>query len=77
MFGPGPVPSGQANCRLYTHGNFSTSHQEGVHYAFVTDPPTKDAELSDAKRCSTECPSADGQLYVSPTGEVRHTRINP
>jgi hypothetical protein len=70
MFIPGMEPAGgHANCRLYTNGNFSTTKLEGVHYAYVTDPPTKDAELSDAKRCSTECPSADGQLYVSPTGE--------
>ncbi|KAH6669665.1 PAN domain-containing protein [Plectosphaerella plurivora] len=70
MFIPGMEPEGgHANCRLYTNGNFSTTKIEGMHYAFVTDPPTKDAELSDAKRCSTECPSADGQLFVSPTGE--------
>lgn len=70
MFIPGMEPAGEhANCRLYTNGNFSTTKLEGVHYAFVTDPPTKDAELTDAKRCSTECPSADGQLYVSPTGK--------
>jgi hypothetical protein len=73
MYVPGPAPTGgQANCRLYTNGNFSTTSLEGLHYAYVTDPPTTEAQLSDAKRCSTECPYADGQLYVSPTGEVSH-----
>ncbi|KAK1763882.1 PAN domain-containing protein [Phialemonium atrogriseum] len=68
MFVPGGDGS-RPNCRLYEHGKFSTTKQEGAHYAFVTDPPTNDPVLSEAKLCSTECPEADGQLFVSHTGE--------
>lgn len=58
------------NCKLYGHGNFSTVVAEGAHYAYVTDPPTEPAKLSESRLCSTECPGADGQIYASVTGEV-------
>ncbi|GJD02564.1 PAN domain containing protein [Colletotrichum higginsianum] len=64
-----PSTAAQANCRLYANGNFSNSKAEGAHFAFVTDPPTKEPIISDAKLCSTECPEADGQLFVTPTGQ--------
>ncbi|KAM0191646.1 hypothetical protein ACHAPI_008697 [Fusarium lateritium] len=57
------------NCKLYGHGKFSTHAQPGAHYAFVTDPPTEDAKVSDAKMCTTECPGAHGQIFASVTGE--------
>ncbi|KXJ92631.1 hypothetical protein Micbo1qcDRAFT_222394 [Microdochium bolleyi] len=57
------------NCKLYAQTGFSTTYVEGGHFAYVTDPPTEDPVLSEAKLCSTECPYADGQLYVSVTGE--------
>ncbi|PFH62197.1 hypothetical protein XA68_14604 [Ophiocordyceps unilateralis] len=55
--------------RLYGNSAFSTIPGDRVHYAFVTDPPTKAAKLTTSKRCSTECPDAHGQLYQSVTGE--------
>lgn len=48
---------------------------EGAHYAFVTDPPTEDPKISNAKACSTECPDAHGQLFVGVTGEVRDPQL--
>ncbi|KZL85588.1 pan domain containing protein [Colletotrichum incanum] len=64
-----PSAAAQANCRLCGNGNFSTSKADGAHFAFVTDPPTKEPIISDVKLCSTECPEADGQLFVTPTGQ--------
>lgn len=61
---------GQTNCKLYGYNKFSTTHIPQIHHAFVTDPPTTAPLASDAKMCSTECPYAHGQLFVSPTGEV-------
>lgn len=58
------------NCRLYGNLGFSTTKADGVHYAFVAYPPTKPAELTESKRCSTECPYANGQLFVGASGEV-------
>ncbi|KAK8094230.1 hypothetical protein PG997_000915 [Apiospora hydei] len=60
---------GQTNCKLYGYNQFSTTHIAQIHHAFVTDPPTTAPLASDAKMCSTECPYAHGQLFVSPTGE--------
>ncbi|KAK7948537.1 uncharacterized protein PG986_009423 [Apiospora aurea] len=60
---------GQTNCKLYGYNQFSTTHIPQIHHAFVTDPPTTAPLASDAKMCSTECPYAHGQLFVSPTGE--------
>ncbi|KAK8025932.1 hypothetical protein PG990_003755 [Apiospora arundinis] len=60
---------GQTNCKLYGYNKFSTMHIPQIHHAFVTDPPTTAPLASDAKMCSTECPHAHGQLFVSPTGE--------
>ncbi|EQL03645.1 PAN domain containing protein [Ophiocordyceps sinensis CO18] len=57
------------NCRLYGNLGFSTTKADGVHYAFVAYPPTKPAELTESKRCSTECPYANGQLFVGASGE--------
>ncbi|KAH7136752.1 hypothetical protein B0J13DRAFT_677590 [Dactylonectria estremocensis] len=58
------------NCKLYGHGMFSTTVvTSGVHHAYVTDPPTNDPLVSNAKLCSTQCPDAHGQLFVSATGE--------
>ncbi|CAM1505087.1 Fc.00g107240.m01.CDS01 [Cosmosporella sp. VM-42] len=59
----------QPNCKLYGHGQFSTTKLEGAHHLFVTDPPTEEPKVSEAKLCSTECPAAHGQLFVSATGE--------
>ncbi|KAG9253174.1 uncharacterized protein F5Z01DRAFT_675095 [Emericellopsis atlantica] len=70
MFVPDMVPTeGTANCRLYKDGQFSTTKVDGAHYAFVVDPPTTEPILSEAKRCATTCPEADGQLYATPSGE--------
>ncbi|KAH6973100.1 hypothetical protein BKA56DRAFT_676884 [Ilyonectria sp. MPI-CAGE-AT-0026] len=63
--GDGSTP----NCKLYGHGLFSQTVIAGVHHAFVTDPPTEEPKVSEAKLCSTECPAAHGQLFVSATGE--------
>lgn len=57
------------NCKLYGHGKFSLTAAPGAHHAFVTDPPTDEPKISNAKLCSTECPDAHGQLFVSVTGE--------
>ncbi|POR34947.1 Uncharacterized protein TPAR_04849 [Tolypocladium paradoxum] len=55
--------------RLYGNGGFSTVNADRVHHAFVTLPPTKKAELTKSKLCSTECPHAHGQLFVGVSGE--------
>ncbi|KAK5988018.1 hypothetical protein PT974_12154 [Cladobotryum mycophilum] len=57
------------NCRMYGNAGFSTTSADRVHHAFVTHPPTKKAELTKSKLCSTECPQAHGQLYVGLSGE--------
>ncbi|KAK8119863.1 uncharacterized protein PG998_004489 [Apiospora kogelbergensis] len=57
------------NCKFLGFGNFSTVHKPGIHYHYATDPPTTAPNLFESKRCSTECPDADGQIFASPTGE--------
>ncbi|PHH84776.1 hypothetical protein CDD83_1411 [Cordyceps sp. RAO-2017] len=54
---------------MYGNGGFSTTKAERVHHAFVTLPPAKEAPLTQSRMCSTECPSAHGQLFVGVTGE--------
>ncbi|KAK6854895.1 pan domain containing protein [Apiospora arundinis] len=63
------VAASANNCKLYGLGGYSTVHKPGVHHHYATDPPTVAANLFDTKRCSTECPEADGQIFASPTGE--------
>ncbi|KAK8118456.1 uncharacterized protein PG998_003082 [Apiospora kogelbergensis] len=57
------------NCKLYGLGGYSTAHKPGVHHYYATEPPTVAANPFDTKRCSTQCPEADGQIFASPTGE--------
>ncbi|KAK8078974.1 hypothetical protein PG994_002781 [Apiospora phragmitis] len=64
------VCSATNNCKLYgLGGGYSTVHKPGVHHLYATDPPTVTVNHFDKKRCSTECPEADGQLFASPTDE--------
>lgn len=39
--------------------------------AFQIEPPTIEAADEPIVLCSTECPQAHGQIYDSPSGEVR------
>ena len=39
--------------------------------AFQIEPPTIEAADDPLVLCSTECPQAHGQIYDSPSGEVR------
>jgi hypothetical protein len=61
-------------CTLSEDGGYSTGTCGGdVHsYAFVIDPPAIDSPDSAGVLCSTECPFAHGQLYVSSVGESFH-----
>lgn len=60
-----------AFCNLLDFGVFSTTEHPSQLYAFETSPPaTKRASMT-TQLCTTECPAANGQIYVSPYGEVR------
>lgn len=59
------------NCKFYGPGSYSTIHKPGVHHHYATSPPTSAPDHFGSKRCSTACPEADGQIFASPTGEVR------
>ncbi|KAM3507258.1 hypothetical protein MY11210_007231 [Beauveria gryllotalpidicola] len=57
------------NCKFYGPGSYSTIHKPGIHHHYATSPPTSAPDHFGSKRCSTECPEADGQIFASPTGE--------
>lgn len=58
-------------CNLLDFGSFSqTSHGSQLH-AFPTSPPVTKQPTMTTRRCATTCPEANGQIYVSPFGEVR------
>lgn len=62
-------------CKLSEDGGYSSvaCGSNDVHsYAFVVDPPAIDSPDSAGVLCSTECPFANGQLYVSAVGESFH-----
>ena len=62
-------------CKLSEDGGYSSvaCGSNDVHsYAFVVDPPVIDSPDSAGVLCSTECPFANGQLYVSAVGESFH-----
>lgn len=61
-------------CTLSKDGGYSSGACGGdVHsYAFVIDPPAIESPDSAGVLCSTECPFAHGQLYVSSVGESFH-----
>ncbi|KAH6840596.1 hypothetical protein B0I37DRAFT_357472 [Chaetomium sp. MPI-CAGE-AT-0009] len=58
-------------CVLSEDGGYSSAACGGdVHsYAFVVDPPAIETPDSAGVLCSTECPFAHNQLYVSSVGE--------
>ncbi|KAM3471863.1 hypothetical protein MY8738_009136 [Beauveria namnaoensis] len=57
------------NCKFYGPGSYSTVHKPGIHHHYATSPPTSAPDHFGSKRCSTECPEADGQIFASPSGE--------
>lgn len=57
------------NCKLYGPGGYSTAHVPGVHHLFATNPPTVQADHFGSRRCASECPEADGQIFAGPSGE--------
>jgi hypothetical protein len=59
-------------CKLSEEGGFSATvcGVEDMHsYAFVVDPPAIESPDSAGVLCSTECPFAHRQLFVSSVGE--------
>ncbi|KAJ4288813.1 hypothetical protein N0V88_007140 [Collariella sp. IMI 366227] len=62
-------------CKLSEDGGYSaaTCGAQDMHsYAFVVDPPAIESPDSAGVLCSTECPFAHGQLYVTSVGESFH-----
>ncbi|KAK1763282.1 hypothetical protein QBC33DRAFT_518873 [Phialemonium atrogriseum] len=60
-------------CKLSHEGGFSSivCGAEDMHsYAFLIDPPPIEALDSATILCSTECPYADGQQFVTSVGEA-------
>lgn len=60
-------------CKLSHEGGFSSAvcGAEDMHsYAFLIDPPPIESPDSATILCSTECPYADGQQFVTSVGEV-------
>lgn len=45
--------------------------------AFVIDPPVIEAVDDPIVLCSTQCPQAHGQIWDSPSGEVRSAAPHP
>ncbi|KAK3940416.1 hypothetical protein QBC46DRAFT_385330 [Diplogelasinospora grovesii] len=62
-------------CKLSKEGGYSSAvcGATDMHtYAFLIDPPAIEAPSSAAVACSTECPFANGQQFVTATGEAFH-----
>ncbi|PYH84414.1 hypothetical protein BO82DRAFT_399656 [Aspergillus uvarum CBS 121591] len=64
------------NCGLYQNGGFSTEPCSNTEHdwLYYIDPPPSDepAPNDQIVSCSTECPTAHGQKYVSEYGELFH-----
>ncbi|KAF4771751.1 hypothetical protein N7455_008177 [Penicillium solitum] len=54
-------------CNLLDYGSFQTTSHEIQFYA--APPATKQPSMTTG-RCSATCPEANGQIYISPYGEV-------
>ncbi|KAF3394179.1 hypothetical protein F1880_004641 [Penicillium rolfsii] len=61
------------SCGFYKKGGFSTVPCGNTEHdwLYYIDPPTQPAANDQIVSCSTECPTAHGQKYVSDFGEVR------
>nr|KMM66552.1 hypothetical protein CPAG_02890 [Coccidioides posadasii RMSCC 3488] len=57
-------------CQLWDFGTYSAIGQDSQLYAWVTDPPVQVTPKMSSRLCSTTCPEADGQIYVSKYGET-------
>jgi len=57
-------------CNLLDYGSFEASSHGSQLYAFSTAPPVTKQPSMTTRRCSTSCPEANGQIYVSPYGET-------
>lgn len=67
----------QDECRLYKEGGFSTGAcgDDTHNYAYIIDPPAIDSLDIATIQCSTECPYADGQQFVTSVGEVLFLKL--
>lgn len=69
------VPEPYHTCKLSKDGGFSSGvcGATDMHsYASLVDPPPIEVMDSASVMCSTECPFANGQQFVSKSGEVFH-----
>lgn len=57
-------------CRLLSGEGFQTQQDPVHHYIHTVDPPHSDVPHALTKLCSSDCPFADGQQYISDYGEV-------
>ncbi|OJJ42205.1 hypothetical protein ASPZODRAFT_170319 [Penicilliopsis zonata CBS 506.65] len=62
------------NCGMYQNGGFSTVPCGNTEHdwLYYIDPPPQPAPNDQTVLCSTECPTAHGQKYVSEFGELFH-----
>lgn len=63
-------------CNLLDWGTFSSNPHGSQLYAFSAPPPATTKPSLTTRRCSTACPAANGQIYVSQYGEVRFLEQN-
>lgn len=62
------------NCMFFKHGDFTTATSCSVDthdWYYIGDAPPQDFPNEQLVLCSTECPTANGQKYVSEFGKVR------
>ncbi|KAE8149880.1 hypothetical protein BDV25DRAFT_140398 [Aspergillus avenaceus] len=63
------------DCALYTLGSFSSKKcdaNDDHDWLFFTDPPPQEVPMDVTHLCSTTCPGAHNQKYVSEYGKVFH-----